>query len=149
MIPRIQVTEPLKIAQILGVHPALELGAMSMHELAETVSLGLPKQALRRTAQRVYTEPREVNELMYKLVPEATFKRRTRLTPAESERTERLARVIAAAEQVWGNQEDAREWLRRSHPELGDQAPIQRAMSELGAREVEELLDRMFYGLPS
>jgi putative toxin-antitoxin system antitoxin component (TIGR02293 family) len=109
----------------------------------------LPKQALRMTAQRVFDAPREVSQLMYKLVPEATYKRRKRLTPAESARTERLARVIAAAEEVWEDRNDAREWLKRPHPELSGESPLQRGMSELGAREVEALLDQLFYGLPS
>ncbi len=36
--------------------------------------------------------------LVYRVVPIATFKRRTRLTPEESARTERLARIVALAE---------------------------------------------------
>jgi len=121
----------------------------STHDLVEVVVSGLPKQSLKRTAQRVYSEPKQVNELVYRLVPEATYKRRTRLTQGESEKTERLARVIAAAEHVWEDDQAAREWLTKSHPELGNKTPIDSAMSELGAREVEELLDKLFYGLPS
>ena len=42
----------------------------------------------------------EQRALMHRIVPEATFKRRReRLSPAESERTERLARVVATAEE--------------------------------------------------
>ncbi len=69
-------------------------------------------------------------------------------TAAESERTERLARVIAAAEAVWDDQNDAREWLTTPHPELGGRPPIECALTELGARQVESLLDRLQYGLP-
>lgn len=86
---------------------------------------------------------------MFRLVPEATFKRRVRLSPAESERTERLARVIAAAEYAWNNQEDARAWLTKRHAELGRRSPLETAMTELGARQVEELLDRLVYGIPA
>ncbi len=143
------IEEILPIAQIMGGQATLGIRIVSVHDLAESVSSGLPKQALRKTAQRVYDAPRDVSRLMYKLVPEATYKRRTRLTPAESEKTERLARVIAAAEEVWGDRTDTREWLKRPHPELGGESPLQRAMSELGAREVEALLNKMFFGLPS
>ncbi|MFN7925171.1 MAG: antitoxin Xre/MbcA/ParS toxin-binding domain-containing protein [Bryobacteraceae bacterium] len=55
-------------------------------------------------------------------MPEATFKRRVRLTIPESERTERLVRVVATAEFVWDNREDVRQWLTTPHPEFGDQA---------------------------
>jgi putative toxin-antitoxin system antitoxin component (TIGR02293 family) len=71
------------------------------------------------------------------------------LTAAESERTERLARVIASAEVVWDDRADAKEWLLTPHPELNGKKPLDAAMSELGARQVEELLDRIYYGIPA
>lgn len=86
---------------------------------------------------------------MFRIVPEATFKRRTRLSAAESERTERLARVIAAAEFAWNDEADAREWLTKPHPELGNRTPLEASTSELGARRVEDLLDRLIYGIPA
>ena len=138
-----------KVAQVLGGSMTLKTVVISTHDLVGAVISGLPKQSLRRTVQRVYSEPKQVNELVYRLVPEATYKRRTRLTQGESEKTERLARVIAAAEHVWEDDQSAREWLTKAHPELAGQTPIECAMSELGAREVEELLDKLFYGLPS
>ena len=86
---------------------------------------------------------------MFRIVPESTLKRRTRLSHAESERTERFARVIAAAEHTWSDREDARDWLTKPHPELGRRTPLESALTELGARRVEELLDRLFYGIPA
>jgi putative toxin-antitoxin system antitoxin component (TIGR02293 family) len=85
---------------------------------------------------------------VYRVVPEATYKRRSRLTVVESERTERLARVIATAESVWGDADDAKTWLNTAHPELDGQMPLEAAFFELGARRVEELLARLEYGLP-
>jgi putative toxin-antitoxin system antitoxin component (TIGR02293 family) len=67
----------------------------------------------------------------------------------ESERTERLARVIAAAEQTWNDRADARDWLTKAHPELGDRTPLEAATTKSGARQVEDLLDRLFYGIPA
>jgi putative toxin-antitoxin system antitoxin component (TIGR02293 family) len=121
----------------------------SIDDLEETVSHGLPKRALRLTAERVYSSAGDARRIMFRIVPEATFKRRTRLSATESERTERLARVIAAAEHAWNDREDAREWLTKPHPELGNRLPLELAMSELGARRVEDLLDRLFYGIPA
>lgn len=143
------MTEPARVAEVMGGLLVLGTRIASIRELSEAVAGGLPKQALRSTAQRVYRQGKDANQLMRKVVPEATYKRRTRLTPAESERTERLARVIAATEQVWNDRHDAREWLTSPHPELSGQTPIECGMTELGARRVEELLDRMFYGLPA
>lgn len=132
------------IAEVLGGTPAA-----SMHELAEQVAAGLPKAALRHAAQRIWREPKAATQFVYRVVPEATYKRRSRLSPAESERTERLARVIASAEQVWGDKEQAHAWLKMPHPELDGKSPLECSFSELGARVVEELLDRLYFGLPA
>jgi putative toxin-antitoxin system antitoxin component (TIGR02293 family) len=56
--------------------------------------------------------------------------------------------VVAAAEAVWEDAEDARKWLTTPHPELGNRKPIEYALTELGARQVETVLDRLQYGLP-
>ncbi|MBV8671872.1 MAG: DUF2384 domain-containing protein [Acidobacteriaceae bacterium] len=140
---------PDDVATVLGGKAILGRNVRSMSELESTVSSGLPKRALRAAAERVSTLPAEARRVMYQIVPEATYKRRSRLSRTESERTERLARVIAAAEHVWDSREDAREWLIRPHPELRNRTPLDCAMTELGARRVEELLDRLFYGIPA
>jgi putative toxin-antitoxin system antitoxin component (TIGR02293 family) len=136
------------VAAVMGGEGVLGTDVHSLSDLEAVVSRGLPKQALRNIAQRLFPDSRQLNSVVYKVVPEATYKRRSRLTLAESERTERLARVIAAAEYVWDDRADAREWLNRPHPELGHKSPLQSAMTELGARQVEELLAKLFYGLP-
>lgn len=139
--------EPNKIVEVMGGNAVLRLNVASLGDLADAVSEGLPKAALRKTMERVSQRPGDVSALVYTIVPEATYKRRTRLTPEESARTERMARVIANAEYVWDDQPDAHKWLNAAHPELGGKTPIQSAMTELGARRVEELLDKIFYGL--
>jgi putative toxin-antitoxin system antitoxin component (TIGR02293 family) len=87
---------------------------------------------------------------MYRVVPEATWKRRsTHLSPEESQRTERIARVLAAAEYTWDDRDDAREWMMHSHPELEGKTPLEASRTELGARRAEEILNAIFFGLPS
>lgn len=137
-----------RVVEVMGGSGVLGHRIRTIRDLEETVSNGLPKQALRTTVERVYGSVGDARRAMFRIVPEATFKRRTRLSASESERTERLARVIAAAEHAWNNQEDAREWLTRPHPELGKRSPLQSALTELGARQVEELTERLFYGIP-
>lgn len=139
--------EPHRIAEVMGGIAILGSAISSTEDLSRAVSSGLPKMALRLTVKRASQGANDVSQLVYKIVPEATYKRRTRLTPAESERTERLARVIATAEYVWDDQDSAHRWLHASHPELSGRTPLQNAMTELGARQVEELLDKIFYGL--
>jgi len=143
------MVRPERIVEVMGGSAILGRRIKSIGDLEKAISHGLPKRTLRSAAERVYASPGEVRRVMFRVVPEATFKRRTRLSAAESERTERLARVIAAAEYAWDNRDDAREWLIKPHPELGNRTPLESAMTELGARRAEDLLDRMFYGIPA
>jgi putative toxin-antitoxin system antitoxin component (TIGR02293 family) len=141
--------EASHIAEVMGGKQVLGRRIASLRDLESAVGAGLPKAALRTTVRRVFQRPGQANQIIYRIVPQATYKRRVgRLRPAESERTERLARVIAATEEVWQDRASAREWLTKPHPELGRQTPIECGMTELGARRVEELLDRLQYGLP-
>jgi putative toxin-antitoxin system antitoxin component (TIGR02293 family) len=143
------MVKPARVADVMGGTEALGGRVVSARDLETAVVTGLPKRALRLTLARACPTAQQASKLLYRVVPEATYKRRTRLTQAESERTERLARVVAAAEHVWNNREDAREWLTRPHPELENRLPIEAALTELGARRAEDLLDRLFYGIPA
>ncbi len=135
-----------KIAKVMG----LKTSVRSLGELSAVVSHGIPKSALRHIAGQVAVTPKEAREVMHHIVPLATYKRRkVRLKPEESERAERLARVIATAEHVWDDREAARRFLKSPHPQLGGRSPLDAAYTELVARLVEELLWKLFYGLPA
>ena len=139
-----------KVADVMGGPKVLGRAIDSLDQLVEAVAEGLPKGCLRNTARRVVADRGEQRRLIYRVVPEATFKRRReRLSPSESERTERLARVVAAAEYVWAAPENARRFLTAPHPELRGKAPLEAAMTELGARQVELILEKIFHGLPA
>lgn len=134
-----------EVARVLyGASPSPVLNSVS--DLRHEVEEGLPKEVLRNTVLRVVESP-ESTKYMNRIVPPATLARRTRLTAEESGRVERLARVIATAEHVLGGEEPAREFMRRAHPLLDGESPLELATSELGARQVEELLWRVFYGV--
>jgi putative toxin-antitoxin system antitoxin component (TIGR02293 family) len=139
-----------RIADVLGGQPILRRRLVSLAALNDAVAEGLPKAALRQTASRIFAGRIEQKHFMNRIVPEATFKRRRdRLSAAESERTERMARVVANAEYVWGDLDDARRFLTTPHPALRHSTPIDAALTELGARQVEELLGKIFHGLPA
>lgn len=138
---------PENIAEVMGGAAVLGRAVRSIGDLEGTIERGLPRRALRTTVERVFPGRGEARRAIFRVVPEATYKRRARLSPAESERTERLARVIAAAEYAWDNREDAREWLTHPHAELGGRTPLESARTELGARRAEELLERLYFGI--
>jgi uncharacterized protein (DUF2384 family) len=56
--------------------------------------------------------------------------------------------LFASLRDIWGNDEDACAFLLAPHPELNGDRPLDRAMTELGGREVEEIIARAQYGFP-
>lgn len=138
------------IADVLGGSPVLHRSVRSLAELSEMVERGVPKSALRFVARALADDAAGQRRIMFRVVPEATYKRRRdRLNRIESERTERLARVVATANHVWDDRDEARRFLGTPHPQLAGKTPLEAAFSELGARQVEELLARIVYGLPA
>ena len=133
-----------KIAAVMGLTQV----PGSLAGLEEMVAKGLPKSALKASVDHVEQTPAERRALLYRIIPEATYKRRRdRLTPEESERAERLARTYATARHVWNSDEDALTFLHTRNRSLRDRTPLEVSMSELGARRVEQLLWQIFYGL--
>jgi putative toxin-antitoxin system antitoxin component (TIGR02293 family) len=137
-----------RVAQVLGGRAVLQRSVRTWLDLDRLVREGLPKASLQIVARRVVADGASANDLVYSVVPPATFKRRDRLSVDESERTERLARVIAMAETVWADDDQARAFLNRPHPLLGDETPLNVARTEIGARRVERLLSDVEQGLP-
>jgi putative toxin-antitoxin system antitoxin component (TIGR02293 family) len=82
----------------------------------------------------------------------ATLHRRKvqgRLDQDESEKLIRYQRLLKKAEEVFGSSADARDWLTHPQVALGKSVPIEFAKTEIGAREVENLLGRIEYGVYS
>ena len=53
------------------------------------------------------------------------------------------------AEHVWQDREQVRRFLTARHAEIRGKTPLDVAWTELGARQVEEIMTRMVYGLPA
>jgi putative toxin-antitoxin system antitoxin component (TIGR02293 family) len=82
----------------------------------------------------------------------ATFHRRKaagRLTADESDKVVRFAQLLGLANKVLENEDDARRWLTSPQYGLGGAVPLNYARTEVGAREVEDLLNRIEYGVYS
>jgi putative toxin-antitoxin system antitoxin component (TIGR02293 family) len=86
-------------------------------------------------------------------ISKATFHRRkgagTKLKPSVSDRVVRFARLLGEAIKVFGDMEDVKQWLNSPQFGLGGAVPLDYAKTELGAREVENLLGRIKYGVYS
>ncbi|MEO8411364.1 MAG: antitoxin Xre/MbcA/ParS toxin-binding domain-containing protein [Propionivibrio sp.] len=109
---------------------------------------GYPRGALKASIERICKSSEERKLLLYRIVPEATYKRRREtLSADESARAERLARIFATAEYVWDSESAAQAFLKTPHAMLQGRTPLDISLTELGARRVEELLWRLYHGI--
>ncbi|MGH3441866.1 MAG: antitoxin Xre/MbcA/ParS toxin-binding domain-containing protein [Nitriliruptorales bacterium] len=137
------------VGEVLGGRKVLEKEIANTADLAEAVEAGLPRASLEIVVERVTGDGREATDLKHRIVPKTTLQRRgARLSPEESERLERLARLMALAEQVWENRDLAREFMTSRQPQLDDERPVDLVRSELAARRAEDLLWTLEYSLP-
>jgi len=121
----------------------------SLFEIARTVEAGLPVSALDRVVG--FVAPDDAG-FVTRVVPKATLTRRRAsedqtLSVEESNKVARLAKVWAMAMRVWGDEADARAFLRRPHPMLDGRAPRDVALaSDPGADAVINLIGGGAYG---
>ena len=113
------------------------------------IERGLPIAALDILAERV--APGD-SSFRYRLVPKATLARRrggdARLTPEESDKVIRLAKVFNFAAQVWGSDHLARRLMHEPNMLLEQRVPLDMILSsEVGAQLVEELIGQAKYGV--
>lgn len=71
-----------------------------------------------------------------------------KLTPDESDRLYRVARLFDIAERILCGSEQAEQWLKEENISLGGAIPLEMVKTEPGARLVEQILGRIEYGIP-
>lgn len=85
-------------------------------------------------------------------ISRSTLQRRKhsgRLSPEESNKVVRFSQLLEHATDVFGDIEKARAWLKFPQHGLGGAVPLDYAETEIGAREVDNLLGRIDYGVYS
>lgn len=117
--------------------------------IEKAVERGLPRKALRHVAEWLAGgDQARVSILEWGVVPKTTLERRlTQLSPKESERTERVARLAVHARRALGTEAEAREFMTTPHPELDGRSPLDAARTDLGTRRTEQILNALEYGL--
>jgi putative toxin-antitoxin system antitoxin component (TIGR02293 family) len=119
--------------------------------LAELVREGLPVRSLFLLAERLDLRQAEISEKIG--IPQRTLTRRitqdSRLTPAESDRTVRLAQVYSNAAETLGSGDKAAAWLKTPNRALRGGRPLDQLDTDPGVREVEDILGRIAYGVYS
>ena len=121
-----------------------------MHQQIERIHAGLSFQAV-QNLQRALDLPLEKMAAVLGMSRATLHRRKTqgKIDQPESERLVRYQRLLKKADDVFGDVASAREWLTHKQPGLGGAVPLDFARTEIGAREVENLLGRIEYGVYS
>jgi putative toxin-antitoxin system antitoxin component (TIGR02293 family) len=148
---------PRKTAKRAAPAGKRKQGEVSLHEitsgetlwLVNRIRAGLPFSALEEFQRAINNSVREVGDLLG--IPPRTLVRRKeqgRLNPDESDRLVRYSRLFDAAIELFeGDIAAARSWMQTPKRALGENSPLEMARTELGAREVENLLGRLEHGV--
>ena len=125
------------------------LALLNRRGVLKMVRGGLPFAMFDELAGAVGGSQRELAAIIG--IPATTLARRKRsgmLTPSESDRLVRIARLEAmAVAMMRGNASAAGQWLRTPHDLLDRETPLERASTETGARDVELLIGRLQHGV--
>jgi putative toxin-antitoxin system antitoxin component (TIGR02293 family) len=121
------------------------------NDLIERVEKGFTYSAFKNLLGLLGLTSTELADLLQ--IPRRTLTRRKRdgrLAPDESERLLRISRVLDASVELFeGDREGAVRWLQSPNRALGGEVPLDMARTEVGALEVEKLIGRIEYGVPS
>ena len=139
------------VPEVLGGELVLGRSVTHGGAMAKLVREGLPVKALFLLAERLDIRQAEISEKIG--IPQRTLTRRlaqhSRLTPAESDRTVRLAQVYATATETLGDGDKAAQWLKTPNRALRGGRPLDQLDTDPGGREVEDVLGRIAYGVYS
>jgi len=128
---------------------SLGLKAVSTNKLIAELERGLPFQSLERLAQ---TSGIGLAAIVHAIgIPDRTVARRKsagRLSPDESERLLRISFVFEQTVELFeGDVKGAARWLTTPKRALEGRIPLEYSRTELGAREVENLIGRLEHGV--
>lgn len=136
-----------------GTHAYVSLLGLRTYEPAQLhsrVRNGLSYQTfeqLRRVLDLPASRAAELLQISHRTL--ARRKESKRFEPEESDRLIRLSRLVGLALQLFeGNLDQMRAWLKTPHAALAGQPPLEFATTEIGAREVENLIGRLEHGIP-
>ena len=141
------IAKPIFGAQLPG--RALGLKAGSSGELIRQVGRGFSYQSLLALESRSGIDLQRIASIIG--IPPRTLARRKssgRLTSDESEKLLRLSAVFEQALELFeGDKPAAVQWLTTPKNALENETPLHYSRTELGAREVENLMGRLEHGV--
>jgi len=137
-----------RMQAFLGGPKVLRRSAATLLELHDVAERGLHVLVIEMLGKSLNAS-RE--DLLHALaLSQRTLTRRQKegvLSPEESDRVLRLARVAAQAEEVLGGREDAVKWLHRPSRSLGGHKPLELVRTDAGSELVVDVLGRLEHGV--
>ena len=140
-----------EIVEVLGGTKTFTQPIRRADDLVAQVRAGLPASTVTMLAEVLSLHRAQVAKCLN--IPPRTLSRRlamkSRLTHDESDRTLRMAKVVALANEILGTEEKASRWMVAPNRALGGRRPFDQLDTELGVRSVEEVLYSIAYGMYS
>ena len=139
-----------QIAEVLGGTRILGRRVRRTVDLEDIVREGIPRESLDTVVGILGAGlAGEDVKLRNKIIPRATYQRVEKLNLQHSETVERIARLYALLKSVFQDARTAAKFLMTAHPELGGRVPFEVALTEVGGRQIEEIIERGLHGLPA
>jgi putative toxin-antitoxin system antitoxin component (TIGR02293 family) len=145
---RSQAQLAAQVMELLSVPAPRRLDAEPNQVLQRAVRKGLPFTSVKALLRRLDLPQAALASVLG--IPTRTMARRQiehHLRPDESDRLYRIARAVAFAQSVFGDLEKSRRWLVTANRALGNETPLSLLDTDIGARQVEEVLERINYGV--
>lgn len=136
------------VAKVLGGEEVIGQRVNTELELAGVVRLGYWPAAIDQLFDGTVLTRADMERLV---MPRRTLNHRIkngeRLTREESDRVTRLARIIALAQETFGDNSKVNSWLHKPVKAFGKQSPLDLLDTDEGARVVETQLVRIAHGI--
>jgi putative toxin-antitoxin system antitoxin component (TIGR02293 family) len=140
-----------EIVEVLGGKRTFKQPIRKAEDLVAQVRVGLPASTVNLLADSLSMQRAQVAKQLN--IPARTLSRRlatkSRLTQDESDRTLRMAKVVALANEVLGAEDKASRWMVAPNRALGGKRPFDQLDTELGVQSVEQVLYAIAYGMYS
>ncbi len=116
-------------------------------EMIRKIRRGLPPQAIMNLSGELHVSKKELCEKILRISIRTIARRVTILEADETDKLYRVARVLALARIVMESNQNALIWLTTPNKALEGEIPLYLLDTEIGAREVEDLLTRIEYSV--
>ncbi len=133
------------MAQTLSI---VRVARKSAAQQIEAIHQGVPANTLQSMAKYLGLSGLQISKSL-RIQPRTLRNRlaQGKLNPVESEKSLRLARVIAKSCEVIGDSEKAKAWIISANVSLGGKRPIDLLETDIGADQVQNVLQAIEWGV--